>query len=195
MISVWAYRKTYCCCPDSSQVGGLYYKQKKSLTRIFPSSTEMTSPIILTKSSYWYVLSVSHTASRMVRISLLIYLETHQHKPLKDKKYEVSSRKHFFSECRFVFSINFNKQKNNVLWPMCRSSPCADDHAGNTQKLQPGLGHWASGQVAVHTAYSQMQRQAREILHGGYLHQPVHQDVPYKSRNAQESTRCKHLLI
>lgn len=55
-----------------------YFKEiffYKSLTRIFPSSTEMTSPIILTRSSYWYVLSVSHTASRIVRISLLMYLE------------------------------------------------------------------------------------------------------------------------
>lgn len=35
----------------------------------------MISPIILTRSSYLYVLSVSHTASRIVRISLLMNLE------------------------------------------------------------------------------------------------------------------------
>lgn len=35
----------------------------------------MISPIILTRSSYLYVLSVSHTASRIVKISLLINLE------------------------------------------------------------------------------------------------------------------------
>lgn len=50
-------------------------KSKWSLTRIFPSKAEMISPIILTRSSYLYVLSVSHTASRIVRISLLMNLE------------------------------------------------------------------------------------------------------------------------
>lgn len=35
----------------------------------------MISPIILTRSSYLYVLSVSHTASRIVKISLLMNLE------------------------------------------------------------------------------------------------------------------------
>lgn len=48
---------------------------KGALTRIFPSRAEMISPIIRTRSSYLYVLSVSHTASRIVRISLLINLE------------------------------------------------------------------------------------------------------------------------
>lgn len=48
---------------------------KWPLTRIFPSRAEMISPIIRTRSSYLYVLSVSHTASRIVRISLLINLE------------------------------------------------------------------------------------------------------------------------
>lgn len=48
---------------------------KKPLTRILPSRAEMISPIILTRSSYLYVLSVSHTASRMVKISLLMNLE------------------------------------------------------------------------------------------------------------------------
>ena len=38
----------------------------------------MISPIILTRSSYLYVLSVSHTASRIVRISLLMNLECQQ---------------------------------------------------------------------------------------------------------------------
>lgn len=50
-------------------------KSKQPLTRIFPSRAEMISPIILTRSSYLYVLSVSHTASRIVRISLLMNLK------------------------------------------------------------------------------------------------------------------------
>ena len=53
-------------------------KGKWPLTRIFPSRAEMISPIILTRSSYLYVLSVSHTASRIVRISLLMNLEYQQ---------------------------------------------------------------------------------------------------------------------
>ena len=53
-------------------------KGKWPLTRIFPSRAEMISPIILTRSSYLYVLSVSHTASRIVRISLLMNLECQQ---------------------------------------------------------------------------------------------------------------------
>ena len=53
-------------------------KGERPLTRIFPSRAEMISPIILTRSSYLYVLSVSHTASRIVRISLLMNLECQQ---------------------------------------------------------------------------------------------------------------------
>jgi len=53
-------------------------KGEQPLTRIFPSRAETTSPIILTRSSYLYVLSVSHTASRIVRISLLMNLKCQQ---------------------------------------------------------------------------------------------------------------------
>lgn len=55
--------------------------------------------------------------------------------------------------------------------------PRADDHASDAQQLQAGLGHRAQGQVAVHAAHRHVERQAGEVLHGGYLHQPVHQDV------------------
>lgn len=49
-------------------------EEETPLTLILPSRVETISPIILTRSSYLYVLSVSHTASRMVRISLLMNL-------------------------------------------------------------------------------------------------------------------------
>ena len=72
-----------CTCPLLLPPAGatrLQFRRKgeRPLTRIFPSRAEMISPIILTRSSYLYVLSVSHTASRIVRISLLMNLECQQ---------------------------------------------------------------------------------------------------------------------
>ncbi len=63
---------------------------------------------------------------------------------------------------------------------VCASSPCADHHAGDAQQLQLGLGHGAQSHIAVHTADGHVQHLTGEVLHGGHLHQPVHQNIPAK---------------
>ena len=67
-----------------------------------------------------------------------------------------------------------------VTWagPAGGFSPGADDHAGDAQQLQPVPGHQPPPQVPVHALHSQVETQAREVLHGCDLHQPVDEDVP-----------------
>ena len=67
-----------------------------------------------------------------------------------------------------------------VTWagPARGFSPRANDHAGDAQQLQPVPGHQPPPQVPVHALHGQVETQAREVLHGRDLHQPVNEDVP-----------------